>query len=159
MNSLRDLMRNFLPANKYNDAIALLGQLVRSNECDESEEENEVEETVTDNVGGTTKRKRKEGNDDLSEKDELKNMKVPIEKLNYIFELHKVVVDESRVSCFTNAARVYYNQRIVCIVNCVENHFNGNKQNFLNLHSEALMKKHSKFYKSFCKGKGSSCSP
>ena len=109
MNSLRDLMRNFLPTNKYNDAIAVLGQLVRSNECDESEEENEVEETVTDNVGGTTKRKRKEGNDDLSEKDELKNMKVPIEKLNYIFELHKVVVDESRVSCFTNAARVYYN--------------------------------------------------
>ena len=37
MTSLRDLMRNFLPANKYNDAIALVGQLVRNNECDKNE--------------------------------------------------------------------------------------------------------------------------
>ena len=86
-----------------------------------------MEETVTDYSVGRTKRKQKDGNDELSEKDQLKEMKVPMEKLNYIFELHKVVVDESRVSCFTNAARVFYNKRIVCIVNCVENHFNGNK--------------------------------
>ena len=97
-------MRNFLPANKYNDAIALLGQFVRNNE---NEDKSEVEETVTDNSVGRTKRKRKEGNDDLSEKYQLKDMKVPREKLNYIFELHKVVVDEGRVSCFTSAARVY----------------------------------------------------
>ena len=79
----------------------------------------------------------------------MKDLKVPIEKLNYIFELHKVVVDESRVSCFTNAARVFYNQRIVCMVNCVENHFNGNKRSFLDVHSEALMKKHTTVVVSF----------
>ena len=159
MTTLRDLMRNFLPANKYNDAIGLLGQLVRN---DENEDENvvlplQIKQQSGNSVG--TKRKRKEGTDDLPEKDQFKDLKVPMEKLNYIFHLHKVVADESRVSCFTNAARVFYNQRIVCMVNCVENHFNGNKQSFLDVHSEALMKKHSKFYKSFCKGKGSSCSP
>ena len=40
MTCLQDLMRNFLSANKYNDAITLSGQLVRNSECNENEDEN-----------------------------------------------------------------------------------------------------------------------
>ena len=90
MTTLRDLMRNFLPANKYNDAIGLLGQLVRN---DENEDENvvlplQIIQQSDNSVG--TKRKRKEGTDDLPEKYQFKDLKVPIEKLNYIFHLHRL---------------------------------------------------------------------
>ena len=154
--SLRELMKANMPLGKYDDAIVLLGQLVRSVRLDDNDME--AQDSIVETESPPTKRKRKDGDDNFEEKNSLKEITDPMQKLEKFFDLHQSVLDGGRQCMFTNAARVFFNQRIACIVSCVNNHFDGNKQSFLNVHGNSLMKKYSKFYKEHCKGKGNSCS-
>jgi len=99
--SLHELMKVNMPLGKYDDAIAL--QFVHSVNLEGNAVE--VEDPIVETGNPPPKRKCKDEGYNFGERNSLKEIADPMEKLDKIFDLHQSVLDDGRQCMFTNTGR------------------------------------------------------